>query len=209
VAGLLRELASAYGVVAVVSGRPVSFLRAHLPEETELHGLYGLESVVAGESFTHPEAAPWRAVIDQVATDARSLGEAGVDVEHKGLSLTLHFRRVPDLADRAVVWATEAADRSGLHLRRAKMSLELHPPVAIDKGSVVEARAAGCTAAMYVGDDEGDLPAFEALDRLAGGGVAALKVAVRTPEASPGMLAAADVLVDGPEGAVTLLSALL
>jgi trehalose 6-phosphate phosphatase len=206
---LLRELAAAYGVVAVVSGRPVSFLRAHLPQEVELHGLYGLESVVAGQPSTHPDAAPWRAVIDQVAASADALAEAGVDVEHKGLSLTLHYRQHPDLAEAAVAWASEAADRSGLHLRRAKMSLELHPPVAVDKGSVVEARAAGCSAAMYVGDDVGDLPAFEALDRLRARGVASIKVAVRTPDASPLVLAEADVLVDGPQGAVTLLRGLL
>jgi trehalose 6-phosphate phosphatase len=62
---------------------------------------------------------------------------------------------------------------------------------------------------MYVGDDVGDLPAFEALDRLRARGVASIKVAVRTPDASPLVLAEADVLVDGPHGAVTLLRGLL
>jgi trehalose 6-phosphate phosphatase len=61
---------------------------------------------------------------------------------------------------------------------------------------------------MYVGDDVGDLPAFDALDRLAERGTAAVKVAVRTPDASPELLAAADLLVDGPDGAVTLLATL-
>ena len=89
------------------------------------------------------------------------------------------------------------------------MSLELHPPVAVDKGTVVEARAAGMTAVAYVGDDEGDLPAFAALDRLAALGVDTLKVAVRTPEASAEVLAVADLHVDGPAGALALLQQLL
>ncbi|MEQ1787910.1 MAG: hypothetical protein ABL966_12715 [Acidimicrobiales bacterium] len=64
-------------------------------------------------------------------------------------------------------------------------------------------------AVAYVGDDAGDLPAFAALDRLAAAGVAAVKVAVRTSEASTDLLTRADVIVDGPEGALALLEALL
>jgi trehalose 6-phosphate phosphatase len=202
---LLRQLGAAYGVVAVVSGRPVSFLRAHLPEEIELHGLYGLESVVAGQPSTHPEAAPWRAVVDRVASDAHELGQAGVDVEHKGLSLTVHFRRVPDAEDAAVTWARQAAADWKLHLRAAKKSLELHPPVEVDKGTVVVERSQGLRAVAYVGDDVGDLPAFEALDRLAEQGVQAVKVAVRTPDVSEALLARSHVHVEGPAGVLDLL----
>ena len=36
------------GRVAVVSGRPVSYLAEHLPDGIELHGLYGLESRIDG-----------------------------------------------------------------------------------------------------------------------------------------------------------------
>lgn len=206
---LLRELQRGFGVVAIVSGRPVAYLTKHLPPEVELYGLYGLEAVVGGEPTEHPDASAWRSVVDEVAAAARSAGPPGVDVEHKGLSLTLHFRRRPEVADPARAWATEAAERSGLLLRSAKMSLELHPPVAVDKGTVVEARAAGMTSACYLGDDEGDLPAFATLDRLAGRGLATLKVAVLTPDASPELLAQADLHVDGPEGAVAFLRDLL
>ena len=70
----------------------------------------------------------------------------------------------------------------GCSVRAAKLSLELHPPVAVDKGTVVEDRSEGLTAVAYVGDDVGDLPAFDALDRLAARGRHVVKVAVRTPE---------------------------
>lgn len=209
VPALLLQLRRAFGLVAIVSGRPVSYLLQHLPPEVELHGLYGLETLVGGEPTHHPEALAWRGVVDEVASAAHAAGPPGVEVEHKGLSLTLHFRRQPGMADAARAWATDAAARSGLFLRPAKMSLELHPPVAVDKGTVVEARAVGMTSACYVGDDEGDLPAFAALDRLAGRGLVTVKVAVRTPDASPELLAQADVRVEGPEGAVAFLQDLL
>jgi trehalose 6-phosphate phosphatase len=205
----LIALARRYALVAVVSGRPVAFLGEHLPAGVERHGLYGLEAVVDGEPVVQPEADSWRTIVEDVVAAARIEGPPGLDVEHKGLSLTLHYRRQPHLAAAAVRWAEAAADRSGLQLRRAKMSLELHPPVAVDKGTVVQARAAGMTAVAYIGDDEGDLPAFAALDNLASRGVATAKVAVRTPETSGALLAQADIQVDGPEGALALLRELL
>lgn len=206
---LLVYLDAAFGVLAIVSGRSVTYLAGHLPAALELHGLYGLEASVAGVHAHHPGAFAWRATVDDVEQAARTDGPGGVDVEHKGLSLTLHFRRHPEVADAVLAWATAAAQRSGLELRTAKMSLELHPPLAVDKGTVVEARAAGMTAACYIGDDRGDLPAFAALDRLAAAGLATVKVAVRTPDASPELLAQADERVDGPAGAVAFLRDLL
>jgi trehalose 6-phosphate phosphatase len=206
VADVLTHLHRHLGRVAVVSGRPVAYLVAHVPEEIELHGLYGLESRIDGERLEHAEASPWRDVVDAVAADAvASIGEAGVDVEHKGLSLTVHFRRVPEAEDQAVTWARQAAVESQLHLRAAKRSLELHPPVTVDKGTVVVERSAGLRAVAYVGDDVGDLPAFEALDRLAEDGVDVVKVAVRTPDVSEALLARSHVHVDGPEGVLDLL----
>lgn len=205
----LIALAQRYAVVAIVSGRPVAFLGEHLPAGVERHGLYGLEAVVDGELVVPPGADSWRTVVDEVVAAARAEGPPGLDVEHKGLSLTLHYRRQPRLADATLRWAELAADRSGLELRRAKMSLELHPPVAVDKGTVVQARAAGMTAVAYIGDDEGDLPAFAALDHLAAGGVVTVKVAVRTAETSGALLARADIRVDGPEGALALLRELI
>lgn len=207
---VLAALASRLGRLAVVSGRPVAYLEAHLPSSVELHGLYGLESRVDGRVVERPEAAIWRPVVDEVAASAEDvLAPAGVDVEHKGLSLTLHFRRVPDAEDEAVTWARQAARRSQLHLRAAKRSLELHPPVSVDKGTVVEERAAGLAAVAYIGDDVGDLPAFEALDRLAERGVLAVKVAVRTPDVSEALLARSHQHVEGPDGVLALLRSFL
>lgn len=209
VGDVLLDLTGLAGRVAVVSGRPISYLAEHLPDAIELHGLYGLEARIDGQVRERGDAGRWRPVIDEVVAEAvATIEPSGVDVEHKGLSLTLHFRRVPDAEDEAAVWARGAAARSGLHVRAAKMSLELHPPVTVDKGTVVEERSEGLTAVAYVGDDVGDLPAFDALDRMAARGRHVVKVAVRTPDLSDELASQADHHVDGPDGALALLRSL-
>ena len=51
-----------------------------------------------------------------------------------------------------------------LEVRAAKMSVELHPPLPADKGTALEALAGGMAAVAYVGDDRGDLPAYDGGD---------------------------------------------
>jgi trehalose 6-phosphate phosphatase len=64
-------------------------------------------------------------------------------------------------------------------------------------------------AALYAGDDHADLDAFAALDRLALEGVVTVKVGVGSDETPPELLAAADVVVDGPAGLLALLAELV
>ena len=68
--------------------------------------------------------------------------------------------------------------------------------------------ARGHAAVACFGDDLGDLPAFAALAELAGTGVAVARVAVVDPESPAEVALAADLVVDGPEGALDLLARL-
>ena len=97
---------------------------------------------------------------------------------------------------------------TGLLARPARMSVELHPPVAIDKGTVVQHWAAGAGTVLVAGDDHGDLAAFDALRSLRAQGVVGFGVAVDGPEAPAELLAAADVVVEGPAGLSDFLVAL-
>lgn len=206
---VLEALAAVYGLVAVVSGRPVAYLQHHLPDSVTLVGLYGLERVRGGAVEPVPGAERWRPVIDDVAAAAVAELPEEVGVEHKGLSLTLHVRQHPELAQSVARWAASASERSGLHVRRARMSAELHPPIGADKGTVVDGLVEGCTAACFIGDDVGDLPAFDALDRLAARGGTAVRIVVQSPETDPVLLARADALVAGPDAVLALLRALV
>lgn len=206
VVDVLHRLAERYALVGVVSGRPVSYLVGHLGSGLWLSGLYGLETFDRGTLVEAPQAAEWRPVVEGAV--ARAEREFGVAVEAKGLSLTIHFRTRPELGPTVRAWADAEAARSGLVVRAAKASLELHPPVKADKGTVLEAAAAGMTAVCFLGDDVGDLPAFDGLDRLADAGVHTVRVAVSTSEAPAALLDRADVVVDGPAGALAVLEAL-
>lgn len=217
VVDVLHALAARYARVAVVSGRPVAFLRDRLeldrrpPTTLFVSGLYGIEWLGDdGELRVHETAAGYRPLIDELATRAEAAAPPGVHVERKGLSLTIHVRTAPDQEGWARSWAEAAAATEGLALHPAKRSYELRPPVALDKGTVVDGLVAGAAAACFLGDDHGDLPAFDALDRLrASAGAATVRVAVRSPEAPAELLERADLIVDGPEGSLELLRSLL
>lgn len=214
---VLYQLAERLAVVGVVSGRPASFLveqlaagRGPLPSGLRLAGLYGLELVGAdGLVRTVPEAERWRPALDRLASAARASSPPGVYVEHKGLAVTLHWRQAPTVGPG---WATRFIEGhvqpTGLVTARGRKSVELLPPAVGDKGAVVRTWAEGCQAAAYLGDDRGDLPAFKALEELARAGRTVWKVAVVGPEVPVELAEAADVVVDGPQGALRLLAAL-
>jgi trehalose 6-phosphate phosphatase len=213
---LLGRLVESYGAVAVVSGRPVAFLARNLPPEVVLSGLYGLEARVEGRPAAHPAVAEWAPRVEGAAD--RLLGAAGpggpiegVVVEPKGVSITLHWRTRPELQDAAMAVARSVADAAGLEVRPAKMSAELHPPVAVDKGTAVLELLGGRRRALFVGDDVGDLPALAALDALAdaGGLDHLVTVAVGGPEAPPELRAAASHRIGSQSDVVHLLGALL
>jgi trehalose 6-phosphate phosphatase len=209
-ADALAALARSYARVGVISGRPGAFLAEHLGRRgLSLTGLYGLE-VVTPEGVRPVAAAKrWRSVVDEVAARAEAELPPALGVERKDLSVAIHFRVSPGYADLARQWVAEAAARSGLAVHPARMSYELRPPLPHDKGLVLAEAAAGLTHVLFAGDDRGDLEAFDALDRLAADGdVTVARVAVRSSEAPSELLERADVVVEGPEGVLSLLQAL-
>ena len=209
---LLAGLAHRFGLVAVVSGRPAVFLREHLGgiAGVRLLGLYGLEWVAdAGRVVTHDDARRWRPMLEATAARARSGAPAGVRVEPKGLTVTLHWRGAPEAEDWVRSFCDDERRRVGLVAREARISLELAPPLAVDKGTVVRSLAAGFTAVACFGDDLGDLAAFDALDDLGAAGIAVARVAVVDEESPAAVAAAADIVVEGPQGAVALLGRLV
>jgi len=207
----LARLAGRYRRVAVVSGRPLDFLDPVLPAAVDIGALYGLEQRVSGVPGEHPEAGPWRAVVAGVAERAaRQLaGLSGVYVETKGVSLTLHYRNGPTHEPAVVAFAHEVAATTGLHARPAKASVELHPPVAVDKGTLLQHWSAGAEVVAFLGDDVGDLAAFGAVHELAGRpGVEGYAVAVAGSETPDAVRDAADAVLAGPEAVVALFQRL-
>lgn len=207
---LLTRLAARFGAVGAISGRPAAFLAEHLPAGISLSGLYGLEEVHNGAITEHVEAAGWRLRVDEAVGLARRAAPAGVLVEPKGLSLTLHYRTRPEAASAVSEMAAEIAEVTGLEPREAKASIELHPPIDTDKGQVLSRLVAGADVAqvLYVGDDLGDLPAFAALADLRRQGLITLAVAVTGAETPDEVRSAVDAEVVGPNGVLDLMERL-
>lgn len=207
---VLADLVAGAAVVGVVSGRPVEVLARHLPvERLHLAGLYGLERMELGVAVNPPGSDRWVVPIAAAAADLVARLPDGATVEAKRLSLTVHFRRRPELGPEVLAECQDVAATHGLTVRPARKAVEVHPSEAPDKGVVVEGLAAGCTAACFVGDDVGDLPAFDALDRLSDEGLDTVRVAVESEESVPELLARADVVVAGSPGAIGWLRSLL
>ena len=211
VVGMLHALVAWFGRCAIVSGRPVAFLRAALPVDgLGLVGQYGLEHLVGDEIVVDERARPYAAAIAAVA-DAAEAELGDVFVERKGsVAVTLHWRTRAERGPTAERWAHQAATTHGLTEYPTKMAVELRPPVTVDKGSAVEQLCGGMNAALFAGDDHGDLSAFAALARLQSAGALrhAVRVGVTSAEAPAELLAAADVVVDGPAGLLELLTGL-
>jgi trehalose 6-phosphate phosphatase len=209
-ADVLESLAARYGRVGVISGRPAAFLSEWFGGRgVWLSGLYGLEHVVDGTIVVHPDAERWRKVVAEAADRAEREGPSDMLVERKGLSVTLHFRVEPELEAAVRACAAREVERTGLIAHDARMSVELRPPADRSKGTAVRDAATGMSAACFIGDDRGDLDAFDALDVLAQEGVAAVRVAVTSAEVPRELMARADVTVDGPRGALALLRSLV
>ena len=204
----LSVLAKELGVVAIVSGRPVSFLESVFSDANlQLSGLYGLEHRSNGELRVDEAALEWSSSIAAVAESATAeFGAAAV--ENKRYSITVHYRREnEDFAQRVHAWAAKVSADTGLEARGAKQSVEIHPPIVRSKGDAVEDMLDGAQVASYFGDDLGDRPAFERLASLTNDGSlsSSARVLVTGPETPPALGEYATDLVEGPEGAYELI----
>jgi trehalose 6-phosphate phosphatase len=210
----LAALAARLRVVAVVSGRREAEVAAVLgtPAGVRFFGLYGLED---GRGTAHPAAEGladrMEAVLPEVERAASLVPGAGV--ERKGLHLAVHYRAATDAEAARRILSERlgaVADRTGLQVLEGKQVLELAPPEGPTKGDVVVRLALehDLRAVLYAGDDLADRAAFAAVARLRQAGVDGVTVAVRSAETPAELVASADIVVEGPQGLVTLLRSL-
>ncbi len=141
---------------------------------------------------------------------------SGVRLEDKELSATVHYRAADDpaTARRAILDALSAAMSAGegrVELREGRMSVELRPAGAGDKGTAVRDLAARheLRGLVVLGDDVTDLDMFRAAEDLRAAGATVAIIGVGGDgEVPPAVAAAADVVLPGPESVVALLRAL-
>jgi trehalose 6-phosphate phosphatase len=211
---LLEPLATRFAAVALISGRPAAYLAEHAAAPGVRYlGLYGLQEIHDGQVQVDPRleaARPAVLAAHQDLRDSAAVRDSGAWLEDKEYAVAIHTRRVPD-PDR---WAApvdaaarEVADRHGLEVVPGELVWELRPAVRSDKGDAVRRVVAesGAREVVVIGDDLGDLAAFAAAAEFAAEGRDGLRVAVRSAEAPPALLAEADLVVDGPPGVLAFL----
>jgi trehalose 6-phosphate phosphatase len=211
---LLGPLADRYAAVALISGRPATYLADHAAAPGVRYlGMYGLEEIRDGRLEVDQHLAAARPTVEAATADLRehpAVRDSGAWLEDKRYAVAVHTRRMRD-PDR---WAAEidraagaVAARHGLEVVPGRLVWELRPAVRSDKGDAVRRVLAetGARSVVVVGDDRGDLPAFAVAAELGDDG---WRVAVRSDEAPAELLAEADLLLDGPPAVRDLLERL-
>ncbi len=217
---VLRALAGAYGLVGCITGRRALDARRIVGvEEIAYMGNHGFESLHPGSDEPTPDAAVGgrseRPRLFVESLDQDRLATAGLRIEDKGAIQALHWRGAAT-EGAAMTQAKEVAtlaQAAGLVPRWGRKVLEIRPIAGIDKGSATMrmVREAGSQTAMFGGDDETDLDAFQALRWMASSNrlQAAVCVGVASDEQPEGLDERSDVVVDDTEGFRRLLESLV
>ncbi|HUH12574.1 MAG TPA: trehalose-phosphatase [Longimicrobiales bacterium] len=179
----LRRLAARPDTdVAIVSGRGLEDARARVGLEGLYYaGNHGMEIEGPGIARVLEAAAAQRPRLERCRErlEEELAGMEGAQIEDKGLTLSIHYRRVPTPEDRdAVVRRVHATCRGtpGVRLTAGKMVVEIRPDVAWDKGAAtrflldtLEGALGRPVPALFLGDDRTDEDAFRVLAEEGGG----------------------------------------
>lgn len=223
--GVLDDLAGEIRAVAVVTGRPARQVLAlgGLDEVADAIADHGRELVVLGQYGNERWTSEQRRVITPkpppglsglIADLPRLLRRAGAAeawVEEKGLAVAVHTRRLPDAAEafeRLLPLLSDAARERGLAVEPGRMVIEIRA-AGMDKGKAMNALVSEfeAGAVVFVGDDLGDVPAFEAVLEMRAAGMPSLLVCSGSDEQSA-LRELSDLVVAGPDGVMDFLRTL-
>src|SRR4051794_17916383 len=219
---VLVDLAEQVLAVAVVTGRPArqALDLGGLEQVGNAIGDAGKELYLFGQYGNERWSSTNRRVIGPrpphglatfIADLPRLLRRLGLDdahVEEKGLAVAVHTRRLadPDGAyDELLPAIREQAARHDLVVEPGKQVIEVRSD-GMNKGIVVDRLVEELDARsfLFIGDDLGDVEAFEAVRALAKDGLATLLVCSADSEESA-LIPLSDVCVHGPQGVLDLL----
>jgi trehalose 6-phosphate phosphatase len=224
-AEVLAALAVPFLAVAVVTGRPArqAVVLGGLDELGARIAAAGRDLFVLGQ-YGHERwtartrrvvtPRPPRGLATLVAELPELLRREGLEdafLEQKSLAVAVHTRRLRDPAaalERLTPVLSRAAARHGLVVEPGRMVVEVRAP-GMDKGNAVRAlkRELRADAMTFVGDDLGDVEAFQAIAELRRQGMVGLLVCSGSAE-QQALVELSDVVVDGPDGVMRFLARL-
>jgi trehalose-phosphatase len=215
VEGVVETLCQLAGhlTVAFITGRPVDEpvdrTKPLADHGVEFIGLHGHERLRGHEIVPHPESGKWRDQIVTMEQRAQAHAPEDVVIERKGLALALHYRTSPTAEEWIRGFCAEAERETGLVAHDTRYSVELRPPVELDKGDAMrelieEHRP---RAMAFFGDDLVDIPAVEAMRSY--GEILSAAVFVNNVEGPRAFAQIADVVLPSPADAALALTAVL
>jgi trehalose 6-phosphate phosphatase len=219
---VLTALAEQVRAVAVVTGRPAR-------QALDLGGLEGVGNAIGGAGkelylFGQYGNERWSSTDRRIISPRPPAGLAtftselprvlrrhhaeDAHIEEKGLAVAVHTRRLsePERAyEELLPVLRERAARYDLVVEPGRQVIEVRSP-GMHKGVAVETLAEELDAGgfVFIGDDLGDVEAFDAVAALGRAGVPTLLVCSASDEESA-LVERSDVLVDGPDGVMSLL----
>lgn len=201
----LARLVTRIGQVAIITGRPVEQVRelGELDDEILSHlvvlGQYGAERLDRHGARIPEPPASIRAAIEEL--DPLTREYPGTFIEDKQQAVAVHTRRaghgtLAQIESRVIA----VAKRHDLDIEPGREVLELRAH-RISKGDALRGiiREVGADAVAMVGDDLGDVPAFDVVAEMQAAGSPAV-IVVSGSEERPELTERADVLCDGPAG---------
>ena len=201
---ILCELSKKVELVAVVSGREVTYLRETIGLESVTYvGNHGLVEWRTGGEQREYGVQLSDDLLEEVEMGVMGIEVSGLSVEDKGLSVAVHYRKAsdPSAARSSVSQMLESLSATrGLEVKEGKMVLEIGPGLRVDKGTSVDrlAREFELTGAIVLGDDVTDCDAFDALHGLMRErGLKGAAVAVVDEETPETVLRKADYCLSG------------
>jgi trehalose 6-phosphate phosphatase len=160
--------------LSFVSGRSLEDLKSRVGLEGAIYaGNHGLEIEGPGLRFDHPQALRLKSGIrdfcDLLSSSAAAL--AGVEVECKGLTASVHYRRASAVARRKLLGMLRdlvPPDDEQFVVRGGHMVYEIRPCIAWNKGHAIRwirnQLGMGAALPIVMGDDVTDEDAFVAFD---------------------------------------------
>lgn len=213
----LRMLGSVISIVGAITGRGAEDAAGMLGlEGTVVIGNHGYERLQGGERLIHPSALGSRASVSACSRAIAAIVDttprlAGVVVENKDLSASVHYRLVEDQGRTVELLrqlVQSIAELHELNVTDGKLVIEIRPRAVVNKGTAINdiALELSLTGVVYLGDDVTDVDAFRALKSLASADTACLSVGIVSAETHALVLDSADLLIDGVDGCVALLA---
>lgn len=212
----VASLATRLGRVAIVTGRPVQQVRklgrfaetAGL-QQVEIFGQYGAErwdaatesiqTVVSGGAIDEA-LHRLKHLLDELNLD-------DVHIEEKGLAVALHTRKsAPGTFEKILDPVEQIAKELDLAVEPGRHVIEVRS-VGSDKGLAVREllEKTGATQVVYIGDDLGDRPAFDAIKAMRADGLRGHLLCSASAE-QQALVPLADVVLDGPDGVAQWLT---